>query len=128
MSELDKVNDSLDKWSEGYFDSYSAALANIRRALELHGITFPADSVIPMDFELVYKIEKDNLPKDLHLYIAINPSDDYDHAFEAYAQIVDKEELDALYNEDDEDEDDDISVATPSFSSFLRQTRRTSDD
>ena len=128
--ELEKINDYLDRYTEGYFESYNAALSQVKKALELHGIAFPAnDPEFPSDTEMVYKIVKDDLPKDLSLYIAINPSEDFDRAYEAYAQIVDKNELDALIEDDsDENEEDDSDVQLPSFSHYLRQTRRTSDD
>lgn len=131
--ELEKVNDCLDRWTEGYFESYGAALSQIRKALELHGISFPADDpMTPSENEIVYKVEKEDLPKDLHLYIAINPSDDFDRAYEAYAQIVDKDDLQALIDEGDDDDNypeyAPEEVPLPSFSSYLRQTRRSSDD
>lgn len=129
-TELEKVNARLDEFTEGYFESYDGALSQILTALELSGLKLPSNFTY-VDDEVVYEIQKEGLPKKLFVYMNIERSDDYQGAFEAYAQVVDEAELEELLADGEDDpraEAPEVSMPTKTISTFLRQARRSADD
>lgn len=108
----------------------------IQSAPDVVSATNPTTTAPPSEAEYLFKITDADGPDDdwddqLYLYMIVERDDEIG-VWEAYAQVVDKEELDVLSNLEDyvsdkeypDMDDTDISGETP----YLRQVRHTRDD
>lgn len=116
-----KVNDELDHALNKKFASAELVINTIRLVLNVNGIGLPGILNPEQEDEIVFEFEKDGM-EDLYFYICLD-QDERGH-YDAYAQIVDSSELDAMRGMD-------ASRPPLSYgqlvSHWLRQTRRTSD-
>ena len=105
-SDVARLNTMLDHLCERKFADPKIVISCFRKALELYGVMLPileienTHTAQEFDFEETFKIE--NVEKDdLYFYITIEKDEDHPGLYEAWAQIVDKDELDDLEDEDD---------------------------
>lgn len=126
MEEIDSLNDQLEKATDRKFASPSLVVLEIRKLLAGHGIVLPPDDVFLSEEEVVYQMvdaEGQNTP--LYLYISFN--DDETGGYDAYAQIVDEEDLNSLLSLDPE-EFGNTEPMVPLSSPFLIRARHSADD
>ena len=110
-SDVFRLNNTLDHLCDKKFADPKIAISCFRKALELYGIMLPILDIEnehtpkEFDFEEIFKITsvEDLGDNTLYFYITIEKCDENNPGlYEAYAQIVDEDELDDLTDEDND--------------------------
>ena len=117
-SDVARLNTMLDHLCERKFADPKVAISCFRKALELYGVMLPIldleneHTMKEDDFEETFKIT--NVEDDtLYFYITIEKCDEnHPGLYEAWAQVVEEDELDDLSDEaeDEFDAEDEIPV------------------
>ena len=107
-SDVARLNTMLDHLCERKFADPKIVISCFRKALELYGVMLPileienTHTAQEFDFEETFKIT--NVEDDtLYFYITIEKCDEnHPGLYEAWAQVVEEDELDDLEDEDDD--------------------------
>lgn len=119
LDELDQINFEFDTLLAKKFADKHLIAQTIRHILEKYGILMPLLDM--SEDEYLFALEKDGVDE-LYLYIVID--EDEMGNWDAYAQIVDNDELDMLSDMDISDE----KVETTYPSPFILRVRHSADD